>query len=428
MRVDDLRMGLPRSLPQRLAPVVRHERLWEPREGSSVPGEEARHARLSGGGGHPRERGDDALAVKLEDPLLLAAHEIDVELPDADGGELTELVDVLVDLAGDAEAVHRLIVDECGVRGSGLGVMLVVVARAIAHVRGEIRRQPLLAVSLHEIDDMIRHERGEPPDAVADLVARPKVSRRGAHDRDRAGVAPGLARALAEEPDAPADQARIGELDDGAVGYPSGELERLRPVPRDPDRKAMLFGPPETQLRSFVRRAAAFAEIADHVRGLLEHREVGRLLTEDPPGRTATADAEIHPAARQLLEDREDARRHRGFAGRRVRHARPEPHPLGVLRHQRQQDVGLLPEHMTVEEPAVPEAGALSEPRQRRDPLERMVRFEREAEVHEVRKCRRALRSHGYFAPITHTRVFGSAAPNQRLVPVSVWALADVAG
>src|SRR5882762_5804315 len=272
MRLDDLRMGLSRSQPQPLAPLVRHERLREPREGATLPGEEARRSRLSGGS-HPTKRGDDALAVELEDPLLLTAHEIDVELTDADRRELTELLDVLVDLAGHAETIDGLVVHERGVRRSRLSVMLVVVPRAIPHVRREIGREPVLAVALHEVDDVVGDESGEPANAVADLVPRSQVRRRGAHHRDRARVAAGFARAIAEQADAPSDEARIGELDDRAVGDAPGELEGLRPVAGDPHREALLSGPIELQLRAFVRDLAALAEIADHVGRLLEHRE-----------------------------------------------------------------------------------------------------------------------------------------------------------
>ena len=265
--------------------------------------------------------------------------------------------------------------------------MLVVVPRAVPHVCREIRRESFLPVALHQIDDVVRHERGKPADAVADLVARSDVGGRRDHHRDRARIAAGFARSLAEQPDAPPDEARIGELDDRPVGDTSGQLERLRPVPRDPHRKVLLSGPVEAQRRAFVRDLAALAEIADDVRCLLEHREVRRLLPEDPPRRVATADAEVHPAARELLKHREHARGDGGLAGRWVRHARPEPHPLGVLRHQREEDVRLLPEHVTVEKPSVREAGGFGEPRERRDPLERVVRFEGETEVHDRRNA-----------------------------------------
>src|SRR5207247_2442746 len=82
---------------------------------------------------------------ELEDAFLLAAHEIDVELTNPDRGKLAELLDVLVDLAGHAEAVDGLVIDERRVRRTRLGVMLVVVPGTVSHVRGEIGREALLA-------------------------------------------------------------------------------------------------------------------------------------------------------------------------------------------------------------------------------------------------------------------------------------------
>jgi len=146
--------------------------------------------------GRASERGDDALAVELEDPFLLAAHEIDVELTDADGSELAQLCDVLLDLAGHAETVDGFVVDECGIRRPRFGVVLVVVPGSVPDVRGEIGGQALLAVALHQIDDVVRHERREPADTVANLVAWSDMGRRRDHDRQCALITPGLARTV----------------------------------------------------------------------------------------------------------------------------------------------------------------------------------------------------------------------------------------
>src|SRR5436190_3541304 len=148
---------------------------------------------------------------------------------------------------------------------------------------------------------MIRDESGKPADAVAHLVPRSDVRRCGAHHRDSALVPTGLPRAITEQADAPSDEARIGELDDRAVGDPPGELESLRPVTRDPHWEPLLSRPVEMQSRAFVHDLAALAQITDHVRGFLQHREVCWFLSENPPGRIAAADAEVHPPARELL-------------------------------------------------------------------------------------------------------------------------------
>src|SRR5439155_1496399 len=84
-------------------------------EGPPVPGKKARRreTRLGGGrGGNPRQGGDDPFAVDLEDFFFVTAHQIDVELVNADRGELAELFDVLIDLPGHAKAVDRLVVNE----------------------------------------------------------------------------------------------------------------------------------------------------------------------------------------------------------------------------------------------------------------------------------------------------------------------------
>ena len=268
---------------------------------------------------------------------------------------------MLVDLAGHAEAIDGLVVHERGVRRSRLSVVLVVVARAISHICREVGRESLLAVALHEVDDVVGDESREPADAVAHLVPRSDVRRCGAHHRDSALVPTGLPRAVTEQSDAPSDEARIGELDDRAVGDAARELEGLRPVARDPDRQTLLSGPIEAQGRALVRDLAPFAQVANDVRRFLEHREVGRLLPEDAPSRIPAPDAEVHASAGELLEDREDARRHRRFARGRVRHACPEPHALGVLSHERERHVGLLPQDVAVEEPPVREAGGVSD-------------------------------------------------------------------
>ena len=75
----------------------------------------------------------------------------------------------------------------------------------------------------------------------------------------------------------------------------------------------------------------------------------------------ASADAEVHPALREDLEHGERACGDRRLAGRRIRDTCPEAEARAALRHQREQDVRLLPEHVAVEDPAVGEAALLRE-------------------------------------------------------------------
>src|SRR5258706_14902846 len=61
---------------------------------------------------HIPQRGDYFAAVRFEYLLLIAAHEVDVELLHADGRQLPELRDVLLRIADHTEAFHRLVVHE----------------------------------------------------------------------------------------------------------------------------------------------------------------------------------------------------------------------------------------------------------------------------------------------------------------------------
>src|SRR3989442_2032908 len=140
--------------------------------------------------------------------------------------------------------------------------MLIVVARPVPHVRGEVRGEPLLAVPLHEIDDVVRYERWEPAHPIAHLVPRPDVRRRGDHHRDGLGIAAGSACPFTEQPDAPADEAWVGELDDRAIGDATGEPEPLGSISGDPHRQAGFWRPIEVELRAFRVDLAPFAQVA----------------------------------------------------------------------------------------------------------------------------------------------------------------------
>src|SRR2546428_591910 len=93
-------------------------------------------------------------------------------------------------------------------------------------------------------------------------------------------------------------------LDDRAIGHAAGKLERLGSISGDPHRQAVLWRPIETELRALVGDLAPFAEVAYHARGLLEHREIRRLLAEDAPRRVSAPDTEVHAPAGKLLEHR----------------------------------------------------------------------------------------------------------------------------
>src|SRR4051794_25891645 len=70
---------------------------------------------------------DHRASVRLDGLFLVAVHEVEVELLHADPLELSQPGDLLGRLADYAEAIDRLVVDEAGVGGADLGVVVVVV-------------------------------------------------------------------------------------------------------------------------------------------------------------------------------------------------------------------------------------------------------------------------------------------------------------
>ena len=108
---------------------------------------------------------------------------------------------------------------------------------------------------------------------------------------------------------------------------------------------------------------------------------IGR-LAEHAPRRVAAPDAEVHPAVRQLVERGQRRRRDGRLAGARVRDARPEAQPLGGAGHQGQQRVGVAPQDVAVEQPAVLETGRFRLAGQGERALDRVLGLERESELH----------------------------------------------
>ena len=152
-------------------------------------------------------------------------------------GQLAQLGDVLVGRAQDAEPVGHLVADERGVRRADLGVVVVVVALAVADVAGQARRQLLARVLVDEVDDVVRDERREPARPLAADLARADVGRRRRLDPDRAGSRPAAVGRLADLADEPADEVGVGELEDQPVGDAAGHRQGHRAVAGDPDRQ-----------------------------------------------------------------------------------------------------------------------------------------------------------------------------------------------
>ena len=86
--------------------------------------------RVLSAAGTSRSAGMMSRAVDLERLLLVAVHQVDVELVDAGIGQLAQLLDMVLDGADDAEAVDDLIAHERCVGRADFGVVQVVVALA----------------------------------------------------------------------------------------------------------------------------------------------------------------------------------------------------------------------------------------------------------------------------------------------------------
>ena len=89
---------------------------------------------------------------------------------------------------------------------------------------------------------MVRDQRGEPAGPLAAEVARADMQGAAAWTLI-ARVAPGGPRGLADLPDEPADEVRIGELEDDAIRHPAGHGQGHRAVAGDPDRQLPRAGP-----------------------------------------------------------------------------------------------------------------------------------------------------------------------------------------
>src|SRR2546426_1116361 len=81
-----------------------------------------------------RERRGDVSTVDLEHLLLVAIHQVDIELIDTDLGQPPKLGQVAVARADHAEPVGHLVANEARIRRADLGMMEVVVARPIPDI------------------------------------------------------------------------------------------------------------------------------------------------------------------------------------------------------------------------------------------------------------------------------------------------------
>ena len=229
---------------------------------------------------------------------------------------------------------------------------------------------------------MVADQRGEPPRPLAAHLSRAHMRRRRGLHLHRARRPSGRRLRLAHLAHEPSDQVRIGKLQDHAVRDAAGHGQRHRSVAGNPHWQGPMARPRQLQLRPLVRHGASLHQVPDDADRLLERGHARRRLAENAPSAVAATNAQVHPSARHLVEHRQRRRGYTRLARRRVGDAGPQAHALGRLRHERQQDVRLAPEHVAVEEPAVGEAIRLCAASQLSRSLEVVLRLEREAEVH----------------------------------------------
>src|SRR3990170_877266 len=163
---------------------------------------------------HARQRRDDLAAVDLDLLLLVAVHEVEVELVDAGRGQFAQLADVVVRGSQDAEAVGPLVAHEAGIGRADLGVVEVVVAGAVLDVARQRRGQLLARVLVDEVQDVVGDERWEPARPLTPDLPRPDVRRRRRLDLEAGGGATRGGRRVAQLAHEPADEVRVGELQD----------------------------------------------------------------------------------------------------------------------------------------------------------------------------------------------------------------------
>ena len=100
------------------------------------------------------------------------------------------------------------------------------------------------------------------------------------------GVLPAAASAFAQLRDEPADEVRIGELEDEPVRHPTGHGQGHGPVAGDPHRQPPLAGPGQLQLGALVGDRPALDEVADDADRFLEGLHRGRRLAQHAAGQS----------------------------------------------------------------------------------------------------------------------------------------------
>src|SRR5580658_11152471 len=101
----------------------------------------------------------DFAAVNFKSLFFFAAHQVNVELRDADAAQSLQLLAMLFDRTDQAKTVDYLISDEIGVVAANFTVMKVIVFAAILHKRSQRRRELFGLVLGNQIENVIGDQR-----------------------------------------------------------------------------------------------------------------------------------------------------------------------------------------------------------------------------------------------------------------------------
>ncbi len=255
--------------------------------------------------------------------------------------------------ADQAKAIDNVVCNKLRVAAVDFAVLLIVVPATFTDVRRKRGGKFLRLVAGDQVHHVIGNQRREPAHSVAgkfQIVGDP--DRRGSHDFNFLGISSCGLGAFLYKAEAPCDEVGIGKLENYAIGDSAGEIEYLGPISRDPNRRRTRC-PGQARALAVVLGLLSGGQCTEVLYGLFQLIRCDRLLAKDTARAVTAADAEIHASAGNQIERREQARRHRDVASRRIGHAGAEPHLLRIRRHEREQRIRLQPQHVRIEDPAI---------------------------------------------------------------------------
>src|SRR5262249_52049997 len=154
-------------------------------------------------------------------------------------------------------------------------------------------------------------------------------------------VASRLFRAFPHEAETPLDKMRICELQHDAVADLAGTAQCLGAVSGDPHRWYARIRPRHLYRMILINDLLPGSKIAHNLHRSFEVLQRRRLLAHHAARAVAAADAEIHAAAGNPVQCREQTGGHGWIAHHRIRYACSEAHALRVYRHQSQEWISL---------------------------------------------------------------------------------------